>query len=51
MISKIPKRCDPSDPNDYRPTTLMPVISRIFEMAIDQLRLFLEREGLLSNRQ
>ncbi|THD24119.1 hypothetical protein D915_004959, partial [Fasciola hepatica] len=52
VVFPIPKRDDLSDPNNYHSISPSPIISKVFVTFIsDQLRAFLEREGLLSGRQ
>lgn len=52
VIFPIPKRGDPTDPNNHHSIPLISGISKVFEAAIpNQLRLLLERKGLLSEPQ
>lgn len=50
-IFPILKRLDSSDPNNYRPISPTFIISKVLEINTSgQLRAFLERDGLLSDR-
>ena len=46
------KSKDKDDPSNYRPISLLPIISKIMEKVIsEQLSDYLERNNLLSNKQ
>lgn len=52
LVVPIPKTGDVNDPNNFRPISLLPIISKILEKVVtNQLMLFLESSQLLSNTQ
>ena len=52
VITPVYKKSNKADINNYRPISILPLVSKIFEKTIDwQFRKFLEEEGLLSNAQ
>jgi len=51
-VSPLFKSGDPSLPTNYRPVSLLPIVSRLLERIVkDQLTSFLSREGLMPHTQ
>ena len=51
-ISPIPKIKNPKDPSDFRPISILPILSKVYERLImKQMASFLETEQLLSQNQ
>ena len=52
LVQPIPKKGKKSDPNNYRPIALLPVISKVMEKYINESILnFLESNNIISDRQ
>ena len=51
-VTPVYKKGDVNDPNNYRPISLLPIISKVFERLInEQLRDFLESNGIINDSQ
>ena len=52
MVKAIHKKGDTDDPSNYRPLSILPIISKIFERsAVNQLVEYLENQKLLTDVQ